>query len=234
MLRLLPLLLLVTSCIPVYVPNARHAPMFSKRGQFQGTIQMGNGFDVQGAFSVSDNVALMGNYSYVSQSSASDQSGSYSRHSFVEGGLGFFKNNDRITLELFAGYGKGQGTSSESNWLFSSQYGGTGKYDRYFIQPAIGVQVGRFQYAFVSRISYVDFTEFTYGTTSYVDNHEGIYFLEPAFIGKIDMKKEPLFATWQLGYSHSSNRNYYDFGRLQISVGFGIKLPRGPKPDVNQ
>jgi hypothetical protein len=42
------ILLIATSCAPVYVPNARNSPMFTKAGEVQGSMQFGNGLDLQG------------------------------------------------------------------------------------------------------------------------------------------------------------------------------------------
>src|SRR5687767_1839211 len=61
--------LIFSACAPVYVPNSRNSPMFTKAGEFQGSIQFGNGIDAQGAVSVTNHIGLMGNFSYANNKS---------------------------------------------------------------------------------------------------------------------------------------------------------------------
>ena len=57
--------LLLAGCAPVYVPNVRNTPLFTKAGEFQGSMMYGTGdLDLQAAVAVTNNIALMGNYSY--------------------------------------------------------------------------------------------------------------------------------------------------------------------------
>ena len=52
--------ILLTQCSPVYVPNSRNTPMFTKAGEAQGAVLFGtSGLDFQGAVAVTNNIAIM-------------------------------------------------------------------------------------------------------------------------------------------------------------------------------
>ena len=59
--KLILLLLIATSCSPVYVPNARNTPLFQGAGEVQVAAQVGQGYDVQTAVSITDHVGVMAN-----------------------------------------------------------------------------------------------------------------------------------------------------------------------------
>jgi hypothetical protein len=68
------------------------------------------GAEVQTALAVTDNIAVMVNGSLLRQKISEPES--YTRsHTFVEGGIGYYKANRRSRVEIFAGYGLGKGTS---------------------------------------------------------------------------------------------------------------------------
>src|SRR5690606_20153730 len=151
----------LTACAPVYVPNLRNSPMFTKGGEFQAAVQVGNGVEVQSAFAVTDHFGVMANYAFVDRTQAEEPE-DYARHRIFEGGLGYFTNREDSFFEVFAGYGKGEGSSYDSYTFFGSQsIQATGTYERYFIQPAVGINKKTLDFAFVPRISIVDFYRFS-------------------------------------------------------------------------
>jgi hypothetical protein len=219
------LLIASTSCTPVYIPNLRNAPMFVKGGEFQASFHGGNGLDFQTALSVTKNIGVIGNYSYLNRESP-DNTTKYRRHLYYEGGLGYFVNDKDMVFEIFAGYGKGEGSSYASYWFISSQkIQATGKYERYFIQPTFGFNKKTFHAGFVPRFSYVDFTEFSDGTTTFIDDRKGIFFFEPAFVGKVNGMNNRVFFTFQTGFSVPMiEDNYFDYRPFQMAIGFGFRL----------
>jgi hypothetical protein len=233
MKKLLVLLLVCSSCAPVYVPNIRNSPMFTKGGEFQAAVQIGNGWDGQVAASLTNHLGVMGNYSYISRartttssSGTQSQNDNYLRHKYFEGGIGYFHNDDKMFFEIFAGYGKGEGSTYDQYDFFGSQTSeATGKYQRYFIQPAFGINKHTMNVAFVPRVSIVDFTQFTSGGVTFADNKPSVVFFEPAVVSRVNMTDNHIYFTFQGGLSTPlDQRPYFDHRAFQFSCGFGVRL----------
>ncbi|MFZ6014160.1 MAG: hypothetical protein ACOYXT_27710 [Bacteroidota bacterium] len=232
MKKLIFLVLVLSSCAPIYVPNVRNSPMFTKGGEFQGTIQVGNGLELQSAVSVSNHIGLMGNYTYINRENLDpDDPEDYHHHKFWEGGIGYFQNDDGMFFEIFAGYGKGKGSSYGQYYLFSDNELSTGKYERYFLQPAFGFNKKIMNVAFVPRLSFVDFSEFSRDGVAYEVSEDPRMFFEPAVIGRVNMANNNFYFTFQAGTSIStSGSNYFDHRPFQLSTGIGFRIG-GVKPE---
>jgi hypothetical protein len=232
---LMVLAVMVASCSPMYIPNVRNSPMFTKGGEFQASVQIGNGLDGQSAFSVTENFALMANYSFSDRSSLNadpDNDSDYHRHTFYEGGLGYFNNdNDGMFFEVFAGYGRGKGSNRDEYVFFNSEsVYATGKYNRYFIQPAFGLNSKAVDVSFVSRFSLVDFYEFSTETISAPIDEDPKLFYEPAVVGRGNFANNHMFFTFQGGVSLALSDDIYFHRRaFQVSTGIGFRLG-GKKP----
>ena len=226
MIRLIIIAVLaLSSCAPVYVPNVRNSPMFTKGGEFQASVQIGNGIEGQSAFAVTDHFGIMVNYSYIDATDPENED-DYLRHKLFEGGLGYFLNREDSFFEVFAGYGKGTGTTYESYNFFGSPEAAaaTGRYNRYFIQPAFGVNKNDFQFSFAPRITMVDFYEFS--TEQFRTPIEGNekFFFEPAVIGRINFNNH-IFVTFQAGAAlRMSEDIFFDRRKLQMAAGLGFRL----------
>ncbi|MEQ8424502.1 MAG: hypothetical protein RIA63_07315, partial [Cyclobacteriaceae bacterium] len=163
---ILLLFALLSSCAPMYIPNARNTPLFNGQGEFKGSAFIGTGVDLQGALAVTDNIGILGGYSLLSETRKDplDLNQTFKRkNQFFEAGIGYYKATRQRRIELYIGYGQGKGTTT-------GQYGFlnlgqqevivTGKYNRIFIQPSIGTNNQRFNLIFTPRISFVNFHEF--------------------------------------------------------------------------
>lgn len=234
-LLVLAVALMLASCAPVYVPNARNAPLLTRAGELQGSIQFGNGIDAQGAVAVTNNIGLMGNFSYANNKSPDPNDlDDYHRHKFFEGGIGYFQNEGKWCYEIFAGYGKGEGSSYDTYdfWISNnSPVMATGKFERYFIQPAFGLNKKVMHVAFVPRISIVDFTEFDSddAIAPYIANDDPKIFFEPAVVGRVNLMNNHMFFTFQAGLSLATTKLYYEHRPVQISTGIGFRIGGGPK-----
>jgi len=232
-------LLVASSCAPVYVPNARNSPLFTKAGELQGSVQFGNGLDLQGAVSVTKHIGLMANYSYADRKSNpydTDNLDEYHYHNFFEGGVGYYENQGNWCYEIFAGYGKGEGASYDTYaWWGSQSERATGKYERYFIQPAFGLNKNIMHVSFVPRISIVNFTEFSNDLVTYPIDDNPRVFIEPAVIGRVNLMENHLFFVFQAGVSFPATSNlYYEYRPFQFSTGMGFRfggLKKEPLPD---
>lgn len=221
------LLLFLWSCTPVYVPNLHNSPMFTKGSEFQGSFQLGNGIDAQGAVSVTNNIALMGNFSYANRKSVNDQD-QYHYHKFYEGAIGYYKNDERMCYEIFAGFGKGEGSGLDKFDIFgsSSELRASGKFNRYFIQPAFGLNKKVMHVSFLARFSFVDMYEFVDETnnTNYPDTDLSV-FIEPAVVGKVNVADGNLFFTFQAGASALiTGQPNWNHRPIQLGAGFGFRI----------
>lgn len=227
-------LLLATSCSPLYVPNTRNTPLFRERGEFQGTVNVTTGLEGQLAYALSDNLAVMANGSFFSQK-ITDKQEEYTRsHKFFEGGLGYYNVTRKFRSEIYVGYGGGEDTSFSQYYFFTPYFGqkdlvATGKYNRIFIQPTIGSNNRKFNMAFTLRMSMVDYTEFSsndnnpsLSTITVKPDEKPQFFLEPALTGKFPLVGN-LQGIVQLGVNAPlPNDAYFDYVPLQLSVGIQL------------
>jgi hypothetical protein len=226
--------ILLISCSPVYVPNVRNAPLFTKGGEFQGAMQFGtSGIDAQAAVAITNNLAIMGNYSYGNRNTDTlydNSKDNYHKHKFYEGGIGYYKNDDKFCFEIFLGYGRGEGTSYGSYSIFSSSEDvlATGKYTRIFLQPSFGLNKKFVHVAFTPRFSMVEFTEFSTTSSSAPIVKGGLepkIFVEPAVTARFNFLDNRFFGTIQVGVSTSLTDNTaFDYEPFNIATGIGFRL----------
>jgi hypothetical protein len=231
--NLIILAIIFAGCAPTYVPNVRNVPLFTKGGEFQASIQGGNGLDVQSAVSITNHIGLMANYSFADRERFDpDDYDDYHRHKFYEGGIGYFDNKEDWCVEIFAGYGRGEGSSLNQFLSWSPSTPAVGKYERYFIQPAIGLNKKTMNVAFVNRVSYVDFTEYTDDVIRYSVKERPVIFLEPAVVARVNFAQNFGFFTFQLGATMPAASDiYFKYRKFQTSAGFGFRIG-GIKPSV--
>jgi hypothetical protein len=232
---LLILVVFVSACAPTYVPNVRNVPLFSEGGEFQGTVYVTTGIEAQLAYAVSDNVALMGNYSRLKEKNTAQ--GFTRENNYYEGGLGYFKNTRSRRFELFGGYGIGNGTGLGQYNFFFSTFGQQElvtdyNYSRIFIQPSIGTNNRKFNIAFTTRFSLVDFSKFTASTatiaaTTVKPNENPHLFIEPSLSGKFPLVGN-LNGVFQLGLNVAMPSDVY-FTFVPVQVAFGIQLQLGDR-----
>ena len=226
--------LFLASCSPIYVPNVRNAALFRGAGEVQASGHIGifSGIDAQAAVSVTNHIGVSGSFESVSRSSENNDK--YVKHKFWEGGIGYYENapNGRLCYEIFGGFGRGEGTAYNS---FDKLFGynpedikATGEYKRFYIQPSIGSNHRIFNWIASARFSYVDFEHFTTGGTTATYNDPVIFF-EPAFTGRVNFGKSPIYSQFQAGFSIATQGDSaYDYQPMTVSFGFGLRLG-GPR-----
>lgn len=231
-MRFILLLLLTSSCASVYLPNTHNTPMFRESGEFQGSVYAAAGVDVQAAYAVTDHIALMGNYSFLSSKQTDEelQNPDYTRkNSFWEGGLGVFEATKNTRYELYAGYGMGTGTSASQYYFFYSDFGqqkivATGNYSRIFIQPAIGTNHKNFNLTFAPRFTVVKFSDFTSSGITREPDEKPQLFAEPALSSKFTIVGN-LEGVLQLGITLGfPNDVYFEYESFQASAGIQLHL----------
>ncbi|HEY9046139.1 MAG TPA: hypothetical protein VIN08_09595 [Ohtaekwangia sp.] len=225
------ILLLASSCAPVYVPNLRNSPLFTKGGEFQGSMQVGNGLDLQGALSVSNHIGIMANYSFEDRSNNTNQNDDddYHQHKFLEGGIGYYENDGIWCYEIYGGYGKGEASSYADYSFFSAGTSkATGKYERFFVQPAFGINKKVMHVSFIPRFSVVNFYQFKDDVTGTVVtnvNSSAKVFVEPAVMGRVNLANNHIFFTFQAGATIVASPDvYFEYRTFQLGTGVGFRF----------
>ncbi|HEY5747494.1 MAG TPA: hypothetical protein VIU12_15550 [Chryseolinea sp.] len=231
----------ISACAPVYVPNMRNSPLFRKAGEFQASGQFGNGLDAQAAVAVTNHIGVIGNFSYADHTSYStttnntNNNDDYHKHKLLEGGLGYYQNDGNWCFEVFAGYGRGEGSSyADYEFWGTTTARSTGKYERYFIQPGFGFNKKVFHFSIIPRISVVNFTEFSsdaIATPIQLGNDPKVFF-EPAFMGRVNLMDNHMFFCFQAGFAvPAATSVYFEYRWFQLSTGIGFRIG-GWKPDA--
>lgn len=216
--------MLTSSCTSIYVPNLRNSPLFTKAGEVQASAQVTQGLDLQSAVSITNHIGLMVNYAYWKHHHVTYPD--YHYHRFLEGGIGYYQHQEQWRYEIYAGYGWGEGAGIKQYDFFGPDpVMSVGRFERYFIQPAWGLDKRSFQISFIPRLSAVNFKAFKKDATVVVMGNHPRLFFEPALSAKLTILQNLVTITSQVGYvTPLSSDIYYDYLPFQVSVGLGLRL----------
>jgi hypothetical protein len=226
MKKLFPLacvLLFVSACSYVYVPNAAHIPLISKKGDVSATVLTGtSNFDFQTAYGLTDQLALMLNGSFSNRTRTTDSS-AFHRHSLVEAAAGYYKKIGRSgVLEVYGGggYGSTFNYEQDNSYLFWGE--SSGKYAKFFIQPNIGATSDIFDGGLSFRLCYVNYFDYMYYNDPWPAQHS--LFVEPVLTGKIGYKNVKFIM--QLGFSFPvmMSSDVVTFEPFILNVGLNFKI----------
>lgn len=202
------------SCTPpLYIPNTTNAPVLLRQGDTEIGVSTGtNGWDVQAATAITNNIGIMLNGSFADHTGNNRKD--FNKHHFAEVGLGYTyilnKNGDKdpeYFVSMFAGGGKGQASGSvEFTEVFSSgsvRNSLKGNYSRFFIQPYVGLSQKNVDFIFSYRISRVQFSDINYdldwGLAYDPKGPSSNLFYEPTLTFKVGGERIKFFS--QLGLS---------------------------------
>jgi hypothetical protein len=195
--------------------------MFSNKGEFQANAGAGTSdLDVQVAYAMTDHIGVMVNGSFADRTK--DSTDKFHKHIILEGGVGFYDKFGEIgRYEIYGGYGTGRVEGKYEN-IFSINQIADARYNRFFIQPGIGIATGIYDGSFTSRIALVQMNP--NGAVFETGNYHG--FLEPVFTSKIGYKY--LKFTFQIGFSVpiGDNRLKFDYQPFIFNVGANLNLGR--------
>jgi hypothetical protein len=228
-MRYLLVLALLTSCTPLYLPATRNAPLFDEQGEAQVSGYLSAaGAEVQGAYALTDNIAITGNYAYANQKKTSNGVEYTRKNGYAELGLGFYNTTRSSRWEIIGGYGFGESTSSDVYYFVSPgvETLTTAKLQRIFIQPSIGTNNRGTNFAFTPKISWVDFSDFTtQDGVVHPHTENAIIFLEPAITMKFHLAGN-IFGIAQVGVAFPISGEPY-FKYQQLSASLGIQIDTG-------
>jgi hypothetical protein len=205
------------SCAPAYTPNMVNAPLFSSKGEVQAVIGTGtSGVDPQLAYAITDHVGVMVNASFANRS---DTSKNFHKHNFAELGGGYtttFGNVGRF--EVYGGGGMGSINAMYKEGIFDGRSSAT--FNRFFIQPSIGVVTDVFDGAFTPRLVFLNM----HNSNDSLKTNPMDLFLEPTITAKVGWKY--IKAMFQIGLSVPLNEvKNYGNQPFMFSIGLVGKIP---------
>ena len=211
---LVSIVLVLGSCAPAYVPNVINSPMLSEKMDLNIAGYTGTaGYDLQGAFAITDNIGIMVNGSFADRTS--DSTNSYHKHVFLEAGPGYFtKVGNSGIVEIYGGFGIGNVDSYYESSVFTNYANAT--ISRIYLQPGVGFISDFFDGSFTSRFALVNINQDQISETG--------LFVEPALTGKLGYKWVKF--TGQLGFSVPLNPDdiHFEYQPIMISIGLQINL----------
>ncbi len=210
----------IVSCAPEYIPNMVNSPMFTNRGEFQANVATGTStFDAQAAYAITDHIGIMANSSFANRTD--DSTYNYRKHTIIEGGIGYYDKLGKVgRVEIYGGYGTGQVEGDYIN-IFSTHQITSARYNRFFLQPAIGIATGIYDGSFASRFALVQMSP------EGIDFESGDYhgFFEPVFTSKIGYRY--LKFTFQVGFSIPVGQDKLNFDHQPLIFNVGANLNLG-------
>jgi hypothetical protein len=209
-----------TSCSPEYIPNMVNSPMFTNAGEFQATIATGNSnFDAQTAVAITNHLGIMVNGSYGNETS--DSTDNFHKHSFIEAGLGYYeKIGEKFRYELYGGYG-----FSEVEGYFKNAFVNeisNARYNRFFIQPGIGISTGIYDGSFSPRFAIVQMNP--KGSDFQIGDYN--VFFEPVITSKIGYKYVKFIAQFGISLPLSDQDLNYDYQVFIFNFGLNFNIGR--------
>lgn len=276
-LSLASLVILFTNCsTPRYAYNqtAHNVPHLSQKGDSKLAAYYSNnaagsssddngsqydkatsqGFDVQGAVAVTNNIAVQADYYYRGEKSTSTSSSSsnfaksvvdYKRNMFVIG-AGYFTpvdKNKKVFVQVFGGVGFGK-TNIKDKGVDQSQANYSRFYDvnltKFYLEPSISFRHKEiFSATVATRASVIKFRNIKTDYSLFerqdfnLDSLDrfAVAFFEPSFIGSFGFPKAPgVRVEFQVGLSVLWEEDFIDYRPFNFSVGLAFdigKLIRG-------
>lgn len=207
-------LLIQSSCAPVYVPNTYHSYLMDQKGDLHAAVYTGsNGADIQGGYAVSEHVGVVAAASFGTREDENSGDGSldedFHKHNYGEFGLSYFRPFGKIgRFEALGGFGFGTAeTVNQYDFFGPEVVKATGRYNKIFVQSNVGLETGAFEAGVAFRIGQVIFNEFETSDETYGESEAGTFF-EPGVFARVGWKNIKIES--QLGLS----------GLLQDEVAF--------------
>jgi hypothetical protein len=235
-----------------YVPNVQNVPLFREKNDLRLSGTFGGGdrsncTEVQAAYSFPQNIGIMANFMSAKGGQVTDST-NWAKGNYFEGAIGYYKPIGKFgVFEMYGGLGgSNQHHQYAVNSMFSQydhSYSGTSdlSFTKLFVQPAFGMALKGFDFAFSTRISRLSFTEIGNQINRQIDESQFVglntiaqkknyLFLEPAFTirgGWDYIKMQFQFATASYLFNPDIN-----FETYHISIGLYITIAERFRKDV--
>ncbi|MDP4271084.1 MAG: hypothetical protein Q8909_13310 [Bacteroidota bacterium] len=226
-----------------YSPSLQLIPLFTEKNDLRliGGAAFGEGADGYNAgiaYSITDQFALMSDYTF---STSSDATGG--KQSRLNGALGYYKAfKNSFVFETYAGLGSisehhsytyPQHTSYGSGYS-NQNYTSRLSASKLFLQPSFGYTSGSIDLAVGSRFDYLMFNNIEtnlnpslseYTRLMSLSQHNNILFFEPSFTLRVGWE----YVKLQIQYIPLIPVNYEDkflFGTKQLNIGLYFNFPQ--------
>ena len=211
--------LALSGCAPkYYAPNTHNVPLLTRAKDFSGVLAIGDSRgELQGAYAVSDRVALMANAAVFDRSE--DEDGDGGRGGILELGVGYLAPlGERFQLGLFGMLGGGD-VENHFPSTVASNPGTTGSLEasltRFGVQPTLSYRSTYFEAAASARILGLRYSDVTGSLVFSGEDQVQLLrsqanhtLLEPALTvrGGLETVKLQLQLGWSFNKGHSSFR----------------------------
>jgi hypothetical protein len=232
---ILILSIFISSCTHYYyAPNMHNVPLLQQKEEFHLDLSgsMGDeftGFEVQAAFSLTDNIGIIGN-GFVVDREREILADDYGRGHIIEGGAGAFvplKNN--MVFETYAGLGFGKVENGYG-------YGATSRlnFNRYFLQPSIGYTSDIFDLALSLRLSGLRYNDIHFtgileqndqDHIQYISRNPFSILIEPA----VTLRGGWEYLKFQLQLGYSENITNPDLVQEDLNASIGVYITLSDK-----
>lgn len=219
----------LVSCNPkFYTPNTQNVPLISEKGETNLTLSgNGNQVEFQGAYGVSENIAIKANGGLFIPVDVNDDGGS---GKFLEFGGGYFKPlNNNFVFETYAIIGFG---SVENH--FPSTSNGKGDISanilRVGIQPNFGYKTKHFSAAVSSRFVNLSYNKIegdliyeNVNQSEYLKDNASNFLIEPALTLRGGFEKLKLQVQYGYSFNVSNSAFRQDDQFLTVGLNFNFK-----------
>lgn len=207
------------SCAPVYIPTNSNVPLFTEEGEMQLSAYQGsNGLAAQGAVSVTDHLAVIGNFGY----SVYEDEDKHKDRKQTAGalGVGYFSTFSKAgKVEVYGGYGKGK-SSAYDFFGHGDNLKTEAKFDQWFLQGNIGLGNEIVEGALSYRLSYLHFHEVkVLGASGVSYGAMEELMMEPSFTFRVGSEKLKFVTQAGLTFPYD---NYAKFDYQPFYISFGI------------
>ncbi len=222
------LLLMISSCTHYYyAPNMHNVPLFQQKEEFHLDISgsMGNeftAFEIQAAFSLTDNISIMGN-GFVVNRERELYHDEFGRGHLLEGGAGaFVPVYNNVIFETYFGAGLGKIENGYDTGITSKL-----SLNRYFLQPSIGYTSDFMDFALSLRLNGLRYNDIQLSGDLDQEDREQIQFISRNPFSILVEPAVTLRAGWehvkfQLQVGFSENIKNPDLFQEHLNLNFGM------------
>nr|WP_315203010.1 hypothetical protein [uncultured Flavobacterium sp.] len=216
-----------TRCSPVYyVPNTQNVPVMKNKGQTNIQLNINSsesteGTELQGAYGITDEIALQLNADWV-KSSESSSSGS---GKFIEFGPGYYRNiSKHFVFETYGLLGFGSLKYEDSGNTLQKI---NASFTRFGLQPSISFSSKYFNASLSSRFAKLNYNSVSgnFYDVEYLKANNSYWLIEPAITLQGGFENIKL----QIQLQYSNNQTNSNFSQDYTLVSLGLKVTLNPK-----